>query len=242
MKSRQVRERQYRRIFVAGIGVSVAVHGVVLGVSAFKVPASTAGDADETSSTATPEAAQFRAIELVELSVQNEPVEAPTPVEAAAVLASSQPAPATPPPPTVASVRAVPSPAGGAPAPAIDAATMLASLGAPSAPTMRANFAAQRSLPYGASASQAIPAPAGADPHAGHDHGSDEESDGTGWWGRFKVALGQGAGGHCKPRKPPVVVSGPNVPAVLGGTQPEDRTEPPGNQFPRPLVPRGRGF
>lgn len=236
MKARQVRERQYRRIFVAGIGVSVVVHGVVLGMSTFQVPASTAGD-DDASRTARPQEARFRAIELVELSPLEEPVEALVPTEVEAVPASSEPAPATPPP-----AGATPAPASGASAPAIDAATLLASLGTPSAPTMRANFAAQRSLPYGSSASQAIPVLVGEDSHEGHDHGGEEESDGTGWWGRFKVALGQGAGGHCKPRKPPVVVSGPNLPPVLGGTQPEDETTPPDAQFPRPRGPRGRAF
>ena len=227
MKDRQVRERQARRIFAAGIGVSVAVHGVILGVSTFTVPASTAGP-EETSRSATPEEAPFRAIELVELSVLEEPTEVSAPAEDVAVVALSEPAPATP------------APAAATPRPATDAVTMLAAFAAPSAPSMRANFAVQRNLPSGAS--QAIPALAGEDPHAGHDHGSDEESDGTGWWGRFKVALGQGAGGHCKPRKPPVMVSGPHQPPVLGGVQPEDQTEPPDNQFPRPRRPGSHNF
>lgn len=240
MKDRRIRERQYRRIFVAGIGVSVAAHAVVLGVSAFKVPAKTAGPA-ETNRRAESEEVEFHAIELVELSVQAEPTEAPAPVEAVVAAAAVEPsaeAPAAAPP---GSAPAPPSPAAGAPSPMANAAAILASLEAPSAPSMRANFAVQRSLPYGASASQPIPERPYADPHAGHDHSHDEESDGNGWWGRFKVALGQGAtGGYCKPRKPPVLVSGPNQPPVLGEAQPEDDTQPPDAQFPRPRGPRGR--
>ena len=241
MKSRRIRERHYRRIFVAGIGASVTVHAVVLGMATFNVPATTAGPPEDRR--ATSEAPRFDAVEVVQLSVQAEPTEAPAPVEAEVAAAAVEPSAAAPAAAPPASARATPSPAAGAPSPATNAAVLLASLEAPSAPSMRANFAARQSLPYGASASQAISEPADADPHAGHDHGHDEESEGDGWWGRFKVALGQGAaGGYCKPRKPPVLVSGPNHPPVLGEAQPEDDTQPPDAQFPRPRGPRGRLF
>lgn len=241
MKDRRIRERQYRRIFVAGIGVSAAAHAVVLGVSTFEVPAKTAGPA-ETNRSAASEAVRFDAIELVEISVQAEPTEAPAPVEAVVAAAAVEPSPAEPAAASPSSARATSAPAAGTPSPAMSTAALLASLEAPAAPSMRANFAVQRSLPYGASASQAISETPYADPHAGYDHGDDEESEGEGWWGRFKVALGQGAGGYCKPRKPPVLVSGPSQPPVLGEVQPEDDTQPPDAQFPRPRGPRGRVF
>lgn len=197
--TRRTKERQYRRLFAAGIGSSVALHGAILGLTTFSVPASTAGPADRDRNRAA--GPEDPAMEVVVLA------EAPA---AAPALPARSP-----------SAAAVPSRAAGAASPAAaprpvaeaapSATAMLAAFEARSRPSMKPNFAALRGLsPNGLSA---LPTVAGAGhDQAGNDHGHGEE-DGNSWWRRLGISVGSG-GGHCKPRPGGTIVSGPREPVT----------------------------
>lgn len=192
--ARRAKERLHRRFLAAGIGTSVAVHGAILGLSTFSVPASTAGVADRD---------RNRTVDRAEAPVME-------------VVALAQVPAATPAPPARSpSAAAAPSRAAGARSPAAaphpvaeaapSAAEMLAALETRARPSMKPNFAALQSVsPGGLSA---LPAVAG----DGDDHDNGED-DGNSWWRRLGISVGSG-GGHCKP-KPGVIVSRPHEPVT----------------------------
>ena len=197
--ARRANERQHRRFLAAGIGASVAVHGAILGLSTFSVPASTAGVADGDRNRPA-DRADAPVMEVVTLAEVPAAIPAPPARSPSAAAAPSRAAGARSP-------AAAPRPVAEA---APSAAEMLAALETRARPSMRPNFAALQSVSPGGPS--ALPAVAGAgDDHAGHDHGQDED-DGNSWWRRLGISVGSG-GGHCKPR-PGVVVSGPREPVT----------------------------
>lgn len=196
MIPRRARERGQRRILYVGLGVSVALHGVVFGALDFRT-ADRPGTGSETEA-GTQAPFEIIALEIVDVREAPEVVDPDVAVTDLPVVVS--PAPEDLPEPTSASMAA-------ASASAAEVATLTVSdfLGAPtlssSSLAMRPRVAAQREIP-GALASVAV-----ADPHAGHDHGEEEE-DGEGFWNALgnawgKVRMGSGGGKICRP---PVVI------------------------------------
>lgn len=195
MISRRARNLQHRRGVIVGIGVSAALHGVVFGALRFQT-ADTAAGADAAGPGEEPAIVDV-AMEIVEIrevpEIDPEVVATDRPVV-------NSPAPVDLPEPTSASMGASSSLASeiASRTPAdLLAATVLTS------PTrsMRPRFASAREI---GGALQKVGA---LDPHAGHDHG-DEEDEGEGFWQKLgnawgKVPLGSGGGRVCKP---PVVI------------------------------------
>lgn len=194
MKTRRARDHQHRREVVVGIGVSVALHGVVFGALSFQTAGSPSG-AD--AMVPGEEPALFDvAMEIVEI---REVTKSSPEVAASTRPVVTSPAPADRPEPTSASM-------GMASASAAEIASLTPAdlLGATALTSlnlsMRPHFASQREI---AGAMQQVGA---LDPHAGHDHG-DEEEEGEGFWQKLGNAWGKaplGSGG--KVCKPPVVI------------------------------------
>ncbi|MYE15556.1 MAG: hypothetical protein F4Y07_03645 [Gemmatimonadetes bacterium] len=198
MTSRRARNNRHRRGVIIGIGVSAALHGVVFGALRFQT-AEIAGAADSASPGEEP-ALFDMAMEIVEIrevpEVEPEVVASDRPV-------ITSPAPLDIPEPASTSMAA--ASASAAEIAAITPADLLAAtaLTSPSR-SIQPRFAAAREI---GGARQEIGA---LDPHAGHDHG-DEEEEGEGFWQKLglawgKVPMGSGGGKICKPPKPVVVV------------------------------------
>ena len=201
--TRRQRNIRHRKTVLLGVGASVLLHAALFGALTFRTDdlaekASLQGD--------DPGAPSFEAIRIVqieeapevdpEVAVTDRPVvNTPAPVEAPEPAASSRGA------------------ASAAAAEVAAAMTLEEILGARSVASaelsMRPQFAASRDV------GGAFEVVAFADPHAGHDHGEDEE-EGEGFWQKLgdawgKVALGSGGGKVCKPPpllQPPVVPDG----------------------------------
>ena len=198
MTSRRVRNHQHRRGVIIGIGVSAALHAVVFGALRFQTAEMTA-DADLVGPG--DEHTLFDvAMEIVEIrevpDVDPEVVASDRPVV-------NSPAPVDLPEPTSASMGA--ASASAAEIASITPADLLAAtaLTSPNL-SIQPRFAAAREI---GGALQEVGA---LDPHAGHDHG-DEEEEGEGFWQKLgnawgKVPMGSGGGKVCKPPKPIVVV------------------------------------
>lgn len=194
MITKSARDHRHRRGVIAGIGVSAALHGVVFGALTFQTSES-AG----TSSAAPGEepAIMDVAMEIVQI---REVSETAPEVAASTRPAVVSPAPVDRPEPTSASKGA--ASASAAEIASITPADLLAAtaLTSPNL-SMRPQFTARREV---AGALQQVGA---LDPHAGNDHG-DEEDEGEGFWQKLgnawgKVPLGSGGGKVCKP---PVVI------------------------------------
>ncbi len=195
MNPRKARERGQRRVLLLGLGVSIALHGVVFGALSFRTPDSPGPLESELGRQPAP--FEVVALEIVEVREVPEMV---TPD----VAATDLPVIVTPAP------EDLPEPTSGGSAAAAASADELATLTvadlmgstmSSSSLAMRPRAAAQREIP-GAFTGVAL-----ADPHAGHDHG-DEEEDGEGFWGALgnawgKVRMGSGGGKICRP---PVVI------------------------------------
>lgn len=195
MNARKRNDRKFRRVLFVGLGLSAAVHGLAMGASVLRVPGPTAESAERLQERPSRDF-QVQAVQLVELVSEPEPTIKPQPAEA--LVAAAAPARAQ-----SAAVRAA-DPISPAPAaqsePVSEIESLIAALGPPAAPSMRANFGVQQAV-FGGNVTAAVFS--AADSHEGHDHGAEEE-DGPGWWGRLKGALGAGSE-HCEPRKPPVL-------------------------------------
>ncbi len=199
MTSRRARNHQHRRGVIIGIGVSAALHGVVFGALRFQTSEVPAG-ADPLG--AAEESALFDvAMEIVEI---REIPEVELEVAATDRPVVSSPAPVDRSEPTSPSMAAASAAAAeiAATTPAdLLAATALASPNR----SMQPRFASAREI---GGARQQIGA---LDPHAGHDHGDEEEEGEEGFWQKLglawgKVPLGGGGAMVCKPPKPIVVV------------------------------------
>ena len=199
MVTRRVRDHQHRRGLLVGIGVSVALHAVVFGALNFQ----TADGGADAPGMSEEQVLLDVAMEIVEIREVTEiTVEMPTSTRP--IVAS--PAPVDRPEPASASMGA--ASASAVVIASITPADLLAAtaLTSPNL-TMRPRFAAQREI---AGAMQQIGAP---DPHAGHDHG-EEEDEGDGFWQKLgnawgKVPMGSGGGKVCKPptvTRPPAVI------------------------------------
>ncbi len=193
MTARKARDHRHRRGVVVGIGVSAAVHGVFFGALNFRT-ADSLSDTD--AMVPGEEPALFDvAMEIVEIREETTPE-----VAASTRPVVTSPAPVDRPEPASASMGA--ASASAAEIASLTPADLLAATALTSANlSMRPHFASQREI---AGALQEIGA---LDPHAGHDHG-DEEEEGEGFWQKLgnawgKVPLGSGGGKVCKP---PVVI------------------------------------
>lgn len=195
MNPRRVRERGQRRVLYAGLGVSIALHGVVFGALNFRTadsPGSTAAEMGR-------QAAPFEVVALEIVDVREVPEEVNPEVAATDIPVIVSPAPEDLPEPTSGG-RAAAS-ASAAEVATLTVADLMGSTVLSSSLAMRPRAAAQRDIP-GAFTGVAM-----ADPHAGHDHG-DEEEEGEGFWGALgnawgKVKMGSGGGKVCRP---PVVI------------------------------------
>ena len=195
MNPRRVRERGQRRVLYAGLGVSIALHGVVFGALNFRTadsPGSTAAEMGR-------QAAPFEVVALEIVDVREVPEEVNPEVAATDIPVIVSPAPEDLPEPTSGG-RAAAS-ASAAEVTTLTVADLMGSTVLSSSLAMRPRAAAQRDIP-GAFTGVAM-----ADPHAGHDHG-DEEEEGEGFWGALgnawgKVSMGSGGGKVCRP---PVVI------------------------------------
>lgn len=198
MTSRRARNHRHRRGVAIGIGVSVALHAVVFGALSFETAETPAG-ADVASPGQTPALFDV-AMEIVEIrevpDVNPEVVASDRPVV-------NSPAPVDLPEATSASMAA--ASASATEIASITPADLLAAtaLTSPNL-SMRPRFAAAREIGGARHEVGAL------DPHAGHDHGDEEEEE-EGFWQKLgnawgKVPMGSGGGKVCKPPKPVVVV------------------------------------
>ena len=191
MTSRRARNHQHRRGVTIGIGVSAALHAVVFGALTFQTTDAPAG-ADLVGPDEAP--ALFNvAMEIVQIrevpEIDPEVVASDRPVV-------NSPAPVDLPEATSASRGA--ASASAAEIASLTPADLLAAtaLTSPNL-SLRPRFAAAREI--GGTLQQV----GALDPHAGHDHG-DEEDEGEGFWQKLgnawgKVPLGSGGGKVCKP-------------------------------------------
>ena len=195
MNPRRARERGQRRVLYAGLGVSIALHGVVFGALNFRTADSPGSDGSEQGWQPAP----FEVVALEIVDVREVPEEVNPEVAATDLPVIVSPAPEDLPEPTSGGSAA--ASASAAEVATLTVADLMGSTVLSSSLAMRPRAAAQRDIP-GAFTGVAM-----ADPHAGHDHG-DEEEEGEGFWGALgnawgKVSMGSGGGKVCRP---PVVI------------------------------------
>ncbi len=192
MDPRKAREKGQRRVLLVGVGASIVLHGVVFGALSFQTadsPGSTAAEAGR-------QAAPFEVVALEVVDVREVPEVEPPDVAATDRPVVVSPAPEDLPEPTSSSMAAA---ASAAEVTTLTVADLMGSTLSSASLAMRPT--AQRNIP-GAFTGLAI-----VDPHAGHDHG-DEEEEGEGFWSALgnawgKVGMGTGGGKVCRP---PVVI------------------------------------
>lgn len=195
MNPRKARERGQRRVLLLGLGVSIALHGVVFGALSFQTPDSPGPVESELGRQPAP----FEVVALEIVEVREIPEMVTPDVVATDVPVIVTPAPEDLPEPTSGGNAA--AAASAAEVATLTVADLMGSTMSSSSLAMRPRAAAQREIP-GAFTGVAM-----ADPHAGHDHG-DEEEEGEGFWGALgnawgKVKMGSGGGKICRP---PVVI------------------------------------
>jgi len=179
LNPRQVRDRQYRRMVATGLGVSIAVHGAILGWSTFEIEGpSTMDDGIRAESSE----AIFETPSLELVTLKRPSVEATEP----------EPAPAQAP----ARVAVEPTPSAASPHANVEAQLAL---------SMQHDFTTQREVSDWALqpirfAGKAL----GGDDEDDEDNGRDKNSGGRSWWEGLGIAVGIGGGGHC-----PVPGAGP---------------------------------
>ena len=185
MNARQVRERQYRRVLATALGVSAAVHGMVLGWSSFSV-----GVPSQDSLT------------------ERETQEAPAKFEKPALQLVSLEAPAAPAPQPVISPGQAPQRIAEDPKPA--AASPESTLESQIALSMQFDFNTQREMEnWALQPIQFAGNLDGGDQDDEKDVGVHDHSGGRSWWEGLGLALGIGGGGHCpvQDRGPATVIS-----------------------------------
>ncbi len=195
MSPRKARERGQRRVLFVGVGASIVLHGLVFGALSFR----TAESPGSTGSEPGRQPAPFEVVALEIVDVREVPETVNPEVAATDVPVIVSPAPEDLPEPTASGMAA--ASASAAEVATLTVADLLGSPMSSASLAMRPRAAAQRDIPGG------FTGIAIADPHAGHDHG-DEEEDGEGFWGKLgnawgKVGMGTGGGKICRP---PVIV------------------------------------
>lgn len=179
LSPRQVRERQYRRMVATGLGVSVAIHGAILGLSTFEID--TPVSARDAARAESPETVfETPALELVTLKQPS--VEATEP----------EPAPAQAP----SRVAAEPTPRAASPRAMMEVQLAL---------SMQHDFTTQREVSdWALQPIRFAGNDLGGDDEDDEDNGRDKNSGGRSWWEGLGIAVGIGGGGHC-----PVPGAGP---------------------------------
>lgn len=193
MDPRKAREKGQRRVLLMGVGASIVLHGVVFGALSFQTadsPGSTAAEAGR-------QAAPFEVVALEIVDVREVPEVKPPDVAATDRPVVVSPAPEDLPDPASSSMAA--ASASATDVAALTVADLMGSTVSSASLAMRP--AAQRDIPGGFTGIAMV------DPHAGHDHG-DEEEEGEGFWSALgnawgKVGMGTGGGKVCRP---PVVI------------------------------------
>ena len=178
-----------------GVGASIVLHGLVFGALSFR----TADSPGSTASESGRQPAPFEVVALEIVDVREVPETVNPEVAATDLPVIVSPAPEDLPEPTASGMAA--ASASAAEVATLTVADLLGSPVSSASLAMRPRAAAQRDIPGG------FTGIAMADPHAGHDHG-DEEEDGEGFWGALgnawgKVRMGSGGGKICRP---PVIV------------------------------------
>ena len=199
--TRRQRNGRHRRVVLAGIGVSVALHAVLFGALGFSAEAPPKGGGEPDRETG-PAPFEVTAIEVVEI---RESPEVMPEALASNLPVVNTPAPVEKPEPAESSRGAAAAAASRLASLSLDEILGSASLSSTSL-SMRPTFAASTNV------GGAFEAVAFGDGDAGREHG-DEDDEGEGFWQRLgdawgKVALGSGGGKICKPpvMNPPVVV------------------------------------
>ncbi|NNM31574.1 MAG: hypothetical protein HKO53_00825 [Gemmatimonadetes bacterium] len=185
MNARQVRERQYRRVLATALGVSAAVHGVVLGWSSFSVSAP-----------------------APDSPVEREAQEAPATFEKPALKLVSLEAPSAPAPQSVVAPGQAPQRIAEDAKPA--AASPEAMLESQVALSMQFDFNTQREMEnWALQPIQFAGNLDGGDEDDEKDEGAHDHSGGRSWWEGLGLAIGIGGGGHCPvpDRGVPTVIS-----------------------------------
>lgn len=193
MDPRKARDKGQRRVLLGGVGASIVLHGVVFGALSFQ----TADSAGSTAAEAGRQAAPFEVVALEIVDVREVPEVDPPDVAATDRPVVVSPAPEDLPEPTSSSMAA--ASASAAEVATLTVADLMGSTVSSASLAMRP--AAQRNIPGGFTGVAMV------DPHAGHDHG-DEEEEGEGFWSALgnawgKVGMGTGGGKVCRP---PVVI------------------------------------
>ncbi|MGI9629021.1 MAG: hypothetical protein ACR2QM_19475 [Longimicrobiales bacterium] len=179
MTARQVRERQYRRLVATGLGVSIAVHGAILGLSTFSVD----GPAADDETRAQAERVEDFEVPAIELVAFSKPSVAATESTTAPAQAPQR-------------IAVEPKPSAASPRAQIEMQLAL---------SMQHDFTTQREVsdwalqPIRFAGNQD-----GGDDAEEDDHGHGHDSGGRSWWEGLGIAIGIGGGGHC-----PVGVGGP---------------------------------
>lgn len=191
MNSRRIRERGQRRVLIAGVGVSIALHGVVFAALSFQTSDSPGSAESEPGRQPAP----FEVVALKVVEVREVPEVATPDVAATDLPVLASPASEDLPDPAASSMAA----AAAAGVATLTVADLMGSTLSSSSLAMRPRAPTQRDIP-GAFTGIAL-----ADPHAGHDHGDEEEE---GFWSALgnawgKVPMGSGGGKVCRP---PVVI------------------------------------
>ncbi len=197
MTTEKARRQRHRRMALVGLGVSVALHAAIFATLSFEVPEQTDTPAGTVAERAV--AAPVPAMEVVrivevpqvdpEVVTSDRPVvTAPSPIDRPQPPSSSLRTPATAPSATVSAAAA----------PALSTIELIAASSLNGSLTTRVSFGSPGQVPG------ALDAIAAADPHAGHDHGEEDEEEGRGFWQRLgdawgKVAMGSGGGKVCRP-------------------------------------------
>jgi len=185
MNARQLRERQYRRVLAAAMGVSVAVHGILIGWSTFSVEAPQGNPEEARETREAPATFEIPAMQLVTLEAPSSPAQKP-------VVAAGQ-----------APQRIAEDPTPSAPTPAATLQNQLAL-------SMRFDFNAQRSMESWALQPVQFEGDLiGGDEDDEHDRGAHDHAGGRSWWEGLGLALGIGGGGHCpvQDRGEPIMIS-----------------------------------
>lgn len=197
MNPRKARERGQRRVLVAGVGASIVLHGLVFGALSFRTsetPGSTGSEPGR-------QAAPFEVVALEIVDVREVPERVDPEVAATDLPVVVSPAPEDLPEPTSSSMAA--ASASASEVAALTVADLMGSTVSSASLAMRPRAAAQRDIPGGFTGIAMV------DPHAGHDHGDEEEEgEGEGFWSALgnawgKVRMGSGGGKVCRP---PVII------------------------------------
>lgn len=211
MNRRRIRNRRHRAVLGAGLVISLALHGILLGALSFQPREMAVRPMDPVE----PPALREPSIEVVRIEEVSEQV-VPEPVIADAPVLVTAPASSEAPEPKsgdallaasgeAAAAAAAPNGGAGAADDPLPVELALAEAGIPSvALSMRPRFGMQLSMPE--STRRPI---AALDPLADADHAEGEGEEEESWWRRLGAKFGIGSGSRiCVPR-PEVMDAGP---------------------------------